>query len=234
MNENYPKSLLEFESCFGTEKACRDYLAELRWPNGFVCPRCAFAEKAWRTQKDLFHCPNCGAQTSVTAGTIFHQTRKPLQIWFRAMWHVTSQKYGANALGFQRTLDFGSYNTAWQWLHKLRRAMVRPGRDRLAGIIEVDEAYVGGAKPGKRGRGSAGKALVGVAVEDKGDEGIGRIRLQHLEDASGDSLIPFVQNIAQPGSVIRTDEWLGYNDLKKKKFEHVINNSHDFSSVKSL
>ena len=122
---------------------------------------------------------------------------------------MTGQKYGANALGMKRVLNLGSYHTAWQWLHKLRRAMVYPGRDRLSGVVEVDETYVGGKKPGKRGRGAEGKALVGIAVEDKGDEGIGRIRLWHLEDASTASLSLFVQGIAQPGSTIRTDDWLG-------------------------
>jgi hypothetical protein len=140
------------------------------------------------------------------------------------MWHVTGQKYGANALGLQRVLNLGSYHTAWQWLHKMRRAMVRPRRDQLGGVIEVDETYVGGSKPGKRGRGSKGKALVGIAVEDRGTEGIGRIRLWHLQDASGDSLVPFVQNIAKPGSTIRTDDWGGYLTLSSssERFEHVV------------
>ncbi len=137
-------------------------------------------------------------QISVTAGTILHGTRKPLSLWFRAMWHITNQKYGANALGLQRVLNLGSYHTAWQWLHKLRRAMVRPGRDKLSSIVEIDETYVGGKKkPGKRGRGAAGKALVGIAVEDKSVEGIGRIRLRHLEDASEGSLTSFVEGVAQ-------------------------------------
>jgi transposase-like protein len=168
-----------------------DYLRKLRWPNGFACPKCQ-AQEIWKTRRELFHCAKCGAQTSVTSGTILHGTRKPLPMWFRAMWHITNQKYGANALGLERLLGLGSYHTAWQWLHKLRRAMVRPNRDRLSGIVEVDETYVGGTKPGKRGRGAAGKALVGIAVEiieGKDDEVMGRLRLQHLEDTSGDSLI---------------------------------------------
>jgi len=167
----------------------------------------------------------------VTSGTIFHRTRKPLSLWFRAMWHITGQKYGANALGIQRVLNLGSYHTAWQWLHKLRHAMVRPGRDRLSGVVEVDETYVGGKKPGKRGRGAEGKALVGIAIEDKGEEGIGRIRLWHLEDASTASLSPFVQGIAKPGSTIRTDDWLGYNFLSKTGFQHDVISSNDLKLV---
>lgn len=221
MEEDYPRGLLEFENRFSTEVGCIEYLRALRWPNGFKCPHCG-AGDPWPTARGLFHCSQCGIQTSVTAGTVFHGSRKPLPLWFRAMWHITGQKYGANALGLQRVLNLGSYHTAWQWLHKLRRAMVRPGRDRLSGVVEVDETYVGGKKPGKRGRGAAGKALVGIAVEDKGVKGIGRIRLWHLEDASADSLIPFVQGIAQTGSAIRTDDWLGYSTLTDSGFEHVV------------
>lgn len=230
MEEDYPLSLVEFENRFSTDAACIKYLTELRWPQGFVCPDCG-NRGHWRTARGQFHCSQCGKQTSVTAGTIFHQSRKPLPLWFRAMWHITGQKYGANALGLQRVLTLGSYHTAWQWLHKLRRAMVRPGRDKLAGVIEVDETYVGGKKPGKRGRGAEGKALVGIAVEDKGDEGIGRIRLWHLKDASSGSLTPFVQAIAQAGCTIRTDNWPGYKSLASTGFVHVIHPSKDLKLV---
>jgi hypothetical protein len=129
------------------------------------------------------------------------------------MWYITSQKYGANALGLKRVLGLGSYQTAWEWLHRLRRAMVRPGRDRLGGVIEVDETYVGGKKTGPRGRGAQGKTLVVVAVEDKTPDGIGRIRLQLAPDASAASLGPAVQAMAKPGSMIRTDDWDGYIKL---------------------
>ena len=138
------------------------------------------------------------------------------------MWHITGQKYGGNALGLQRVLNLGSYHTAWQWLHKVRRAMVRPGREQLSGIVEVDETYVGGKKPGKCGRGAEGKALVGIAVEDKGEEGIGRIRLAHLKDASNVSLTSFIQGVVQPFSTIRTDAWLGYNALPDTDFGHLL------------
>ena len=217
---------MEFEKRFGTEAKCVEYLGALRWPEGFICPHCGEKE-AWQTKRGLFHCSKCGIQTSVTAGTILHGTRKPLRLWFRAMWHITNQKYGANALGLQRVLNLGSYHTAWRWLHKLRRAMVRPGRDNLSGVVEVDETYVGGKKQGKRGRGAEGKALVGIAVEDKGEEGIGRIRLQHLEDASSASLTPFVKEVVQRGSTISTDDWLGYNALAGNDFRHVVIQSND-------
>lgn len=123
----------------------------------------------------MYHCRNCNFQTSVTAGTMFQDTRKPLRLWFRAMWYVTNQKHGVSVLSLKGTLGLGSYRTAWTWLHKLRHAMVRPGRDRLSGIVEVDEAYLGGEKPGKRGRGAAGKSLVVVAAQEDG-HGIGRVR----------------------------------------------------------
>lgn len=226
MEENYPRTLIELEERFSTEAGCIEYLRTLRWPDGFICPHCG-AKDAWRTNRGLFHCIRCGVQTSVTAGTILHSTRKPLRLWFHAIWHITGQKYGTNALGLQRALNLGSYHTAWQWLHKLRRAMVRPGRDNLSGVVEVDETYVGGKKPGKRGRGAEGKALVGIAVEDKGEKGIGRIRLQHLEDASGASLTAFVQGVVQPGSTIRSDDWLGYNTLSENDFRHVVIHSND-------
>lgn len=221
MDEDFPRTLMEFEKRFSSEGQCLDYLCGVRWPDGFVCPHCG-STSAWLTNRELFHCRQCGTQSLVTAGSIFHGTRKPLVLWFRAMWHIVGQKYGANALGLQRMLDLGSYNTAWQWLHKLRRAMVRPGWDRLSGTVEVDETYVGGKKPGKRGRGAAGKALVGIAVEDKGEKSIGRVRLVHLEDASSESLTPFVQQIVQPGSTIRTDDWVGYRRLADVGFEHVV------------
>ena len=139
--EDYPRNLAEFEARFANEQACRDYLCQLRWPEGFRCPRCGH-DKAWAVRTALLECASCGHQASATAGTIFQDTRKPLQSWFRAMWWLTSQKNGVSALGLQRVLGLGSYKTAWTWLHKLRRAMVRPGRDRLCGRVEVDETYL--------------------------------------------------------------------------------------------
>jgi len=213
--EDYPRTVLEFEKRFATEEACRQYLFQLRWPAGFLCPRCGHG-RAWETKRQLFRCCHCDHQVSVTAGTIFQDTRKPLRLWFRAIWYVTSQKHGVSALGLQRVLGLRRYETVWLWLHKVRTAMVRPGRERLSGTVEVDETYIGGERPGKRGRGAAGKQLVLIAVEDKGKgntKGIGRIRLYRVRDASAASLTPAVQQSVEPGSVVRTDAWSGYARL---------------------
>jgi transposase-like protein len=218
--EGYPKTLMELERGFSTEEACRQYLYRLRWPDGFSCPRCGHG-KAWSCRDGLLRCTACGHKTSVIAGTIFERTRKPLVLWFRAMWWVTSQKSGASAKGLQRILGLGSYETAWTWLHKLRRAMVRPGRDRLAGSIEADETYIGGRRSGKRGRGAEGKALVVIAAQIDGKH-IGRIRLRRVRDASAQSLTAAIQQAVAPGSVVRTDGWVGYSDLRRVGYVHEI------------
>lgn len=217
---------MEFERHFASEEACRDYLFQVRWPNGFQCPRCQ-NEKVWKTSKNLYYCANCRYKTSVTAGTIFQDTRYPLKLWFSAMWYIVSQKNGVSALGLQHVLGIPRYETAWIWLHKLRIAMVRPGRDRLSGPVEVDEAYIGGKRQGKRGRGAAGKSLVLIAVEDKASH-IGRIRLRRILDASATSLIPAVKETVELGSIVHTDGWNGYRGLASKGYKHnVIRQSSD-------
>lgn len=218
--EDYPKTLAEFEARFSCEDACRAYLVQLRWPEGIVCPRCN-SDRVWTTRRNLLVCALCRYQMSVTAGTIFEGTRKPLTMWFRAMWWVTSQKTGASALGLQRILGLGSYYTAWTWLHKLRRAMVRPGRDRLSGTVEVDETYVGGQKPGKRGRGALGKSLVVIGAEIE-ESRTGRIRLTRVPDASAQSLEEAVQKAVLPGAVIHTDGWKGYGKLSSLRYTHEV------------
>jgi transposase-like protein len=217
--EEYPRNIMELEARFGTEAACREYLFRLRWPDGFRCPRCG-STKAWTLGSVLLECGDCSCQTSVTAGTIFQGTRKPLTLWFRAMWWVTTQKNGASALGLQRVLGLGSYKTAWTWMHKLRRAMVRPGRDRLSGTVEVDETYIGGLEEGVRGRQTESKALVVIAAQEDG-AGIGRIRMHRIADASAQSLVPFIEETVEAGSVIHTDGWLGYSPLDAKSSGYI-------------
>ena len=216
--------MIEFEKRFNSEEACYAYLSKLRWPNGVTCPRCNNGGQTWHTKRGLYHCKRCGYQISVTSGTIFHRTRKPLVLWFHAMWHITSQKYGANALGLMRVLGLGSYHTAWEWLHKLRRAMVRPGREKLSGTVEVDETYVGGDKIGKRGRGAEGKSLVMVAVEldNENKKKIGRIRLARVSDASSKSIDGFIGKNVEKGSIIQTDGWSGYNNLESNGFRRCV------------
>jgi transposase-like protein/ribosomal protein L37AE/L43A len=218
--EDYPRTLAELEARFSSEEACRKYLFRLRWPEGFRCPRCGGA-KAWPLRSVLWQCAVCGRQVSVTAGTMFQDTRTPLTVWFRAMWWVTSQKNGVSALGLQRVLGLGSYQTAWAWLHKLRRAMVGPGRDRLSGRVEVDETYVGGLEEGVRGRQTERKALIVVAAQEDG-RGTGRIRMRRVPDASAESLVPFVEESVELGSVVHTDAWLGYAPLESKGYRHKI------------
>src|SRR5450631_1439402 len=189
---DYPTTYQQLLKWFPDNQACLDYLARLRWPQGFVCPACGGLE-FWRTGTGLWMCRDCQRRTSVTAGTIFHRTRTPLSTWFAAIWFLTSQKNGVSALGLQRVLGFGSYETAWAWLHKLRRAMVRPDRDLLSGIVEVDEMFVGGVEEGVAGRQTESKALVVIAAQADGP-GIGRIRMRMIEDASAENLHSFVRD----------------------------------------
>ena len=212
---------MELEERFSTEKSCREYLEALRWPEGFSCPRCN-GSTSWRKATGVQECTNCGYHASVLAGTIFQDTKKPLVMWFRAIWHVTSQKYGANALGIQRIMGFGSYRTAWSWLHKLRRAMIRPGRDRLSGTVQVDETFIGGKKPGKRGRGAEGKQLVLVASQEDGLNKIGRIRLSVIPDASAASINTALLSMVEPGSLIKTDGWTGYFEVDSAGYRHEV------------
>jgi transposase-like protein len=219
----YAWTVLDFEREFATEAACRAYLEQVRWPDGFRCPACG-ADRGWRVARGgLWFCAACRRQTSATAGTIFEGTRKPLRMWFRAMWLVTNQKHGVSAMGLQRALGLKSYQTAWAWLQKLRRAMVRPGRDRLSGAVEVDETYVGGVERGVHGRQTLTKAIVAVAVEYD-DEGLGRARLRRVADASAQNLGPFVQEAVEPGSLVHTDGWPSYGGLTKLGYRHKVTN----------
>jgi Transposase zinc-ribbon domain/ISXO2-like transposase domain len=162
--EDYPENFEQFITRFATEQDCYDYIVSLRWPKGFACPRCQ-NDRSWTSKRLLLICTECGHQTSITAGTIFQGTRKPLRLWFHVMWWMMSQKTGASAKNLQHTMGFRRYETAWTWLHKLRNAMIRPGRNRLKGTVEVDETFIGGTEEGAKGRKTATKTLVVIAVE---------------------------------------------------------------------
>jgi len=223
-NEHYPKDFQEFLMQFKNEEDCWNYIFELRWPNGYICPKCNGNNKYWLTEHKLIHCAGCGHQASITGGTIFHGTRKPLLLWFHIMWWVVAQKTGASANNLMDFMGFGSYETAWSWLQKLRRAMVRPERDKLSGDIEVDETYIGGVEigKGKQGRGADTKTLVVVATECIGKQ-IGRVRFEIIPDASSEYLMQFIENNIDTGSTVITDGWRGYSPLTNNtNYKHEI------------
>ena len=209
----YPRSTGEFQAWFRTDEDCLDYLEWLRWPGGFSCPRCGDGT-SWRLGDGRFECAGCSSRTSVTAGTIFDRTRTPLTVWFTACWLFATQKDGVSAQSLQRALEISSYQTAWAMLHRLRSVLVRPGRERLAGRVEVDETFIGGEEPGLRGGRQRGKkSLVAVAVEVHEPRGLGRCRMAILPDASAASLHPFVARHVEPGAAVITDAWQGYSGI---------------------
>ena len=220
----FPKTVMEFNRRFGTEDACLEYLAALKWAGGFICPRCGSKEYGFVHTRRFIQCRKCNYQESPTTSTIFEYTRKPLPEWFWAIYWMATQKTGMSAMELYRQLDFGSYKTAWTWLHKIRHAMVRPDRDKLTGAVEVDEAYVGG-KGEIAGRGAKEtQSIVAVAVEvlftKEGKPASGRVRMRAIPDASAPSLVGFIQNHIEKGSTVLTDEWKGYLPLHKYGYDH--------------
>jgi len=217
---HYPRSAGELRSWFATDADCLDYLDWLRWPEGFVCPRCGHAG-GWLVADGRYKCAACGKRTSVTAGTLFDRRRTPLTVWFEACWLFASGKDGISALSLQRSLEIGSYATAWAMLHRLRSVLVRPGRDRLTGTVEVDETYIGGEEPGLRGgRAKGKKVLVGVAIEVFEPRGFGRCRMQILTDASAATLQAFITANVELGAHVISDGWSGYRGIDKLGYTH--------------
>ena len=217
---DYPRSTGEFEAWFRTDADCLDYLEWLRWPQGWVCPRCR-RDGGWRLGDGRIMCSGCGQRTSVTAGTIFDKTRTPLTVWFTACWLFATGKDGISAQSLKRTLEIGSYQTAWAMLHRLRAVLVRPGREQLSGVVEVDETFIGGDEPGLRGGRARGKkSLVVVAVEVKRPRGYGRCRMAVIPDASSATLGAFVAGNLEPGSTVITDAWQGYAGLGALGYVH--------------
>jgi len=209
---DYPNTYRKFVEMFPDDAKCAAFLARLRWPEGFICPACKIASTPWNESRGRLACPICRHQTSVSTGTIFDKTRTPLTTWFEAAWHVSSAKNGMSAKTLERTIGT-SYQVAWMMLQRFRVAMVNTDRKQLSGDVEVDETFAGGEEHGgKRGRGAT-KSIVVIAVEIRQPKGFGRVRMRHIPDASGESLLPFVREVVAPGSVVRTDGWSGYNGL---------------------
>ncbi len=223
--EAYPKAWSQFMDWFSSEESCFAYLEKLRWPRGFVCPACGVMGEPYRASRNRLMCPDCKHQTSVTTGTIFDKTRTPLKVWLAAAWYITNQKSGVNALGLQRVLGLGSYQTAWTMLHRFRRAMVRPGRDLLKGCVEVDETFLAirdKAEPAlaKGRKSSTTKTLVIIAVEILEPKGFGRIRLRQIPNDSTSQVISFVQEVIQPGATVHTDGSASYRNLQDIGYIH--------------
>lgn len=215
---DYPETFQALQAWFPDDAACLAYLERLRWPDGFICPVCG-AAGGWRTAKARWMCAVCGRQTSVTAGTIFHRARTPLSTWFAAIWFITSQKNGMSAQGLQRVLGFGSYETAWAWLQKLRRAMVRPDRDLLSGVVELDEVFIGNESRGKAG-GVKDNCAVMIAVESVGGRKLGRVRMEIAQVARTAELVTFATRVIAKGSVIKTDGATNLRRLSQLGYEH--------------
>lgn len=226
---DYPRTWDQFLDWFPGDEACRQYLEAVRWRHGFVCPSCGEYGEAFHGSRGRRICSQCRHQSTVTAGTIFDKTRTPLRSWLAAVWYIVNQKQGVNALGLQRVLGLGSYQTAWAMLHRLRRAMIRPGRERLHGVVEVDESIVGRSAPKslrdtkKKQRlaekHKALRSIVMIAVEIKEPKGFGRIRLRRVSDQSVESVLPFVLESIEPGSVVRTDGSAAYRELEQYGYQ---------------
>lgn len=221
----YPRTWPEFLARFPTEEACLAYLESLRWPDGFVCPSCGGISPPSRISRGRLLCKDCGHQSTVTAGTIFDKTRTPLRVWLAGAWYVTNQKLGVSALGLQRVLGLGSYQTAWTMLHRFRRAMVRSNREPLHGLVEVDETYLAitdrqAPITKKNRKNNTNKVLIAIAVEMLHPKGFGRIRLQRIDNDSDACVVPFIQANVAPTSQIRTDGSAAYRSLKSLGYDH--------------
>ena len=227
---DYPRTWDEFHDWFPDDDSCRRYLEGIRWKQGFVCPGCGEAGEAFQGSRGRWICRYCKRQSTVTAGTIFDKTRTPLRSWLAAVWYIVNQKQGVNALGLQRVLGLGSYQTAWAMLHRLRRAMIRPSRERLSGVVEVDECFIGRKPKSRRLRKKRRKkttnqpvnrtVVIAIAVEIKPGRGFGRIRLHQIPKPARTALVPFIRDAIEPGAIVHTDGSAAYRKLEKHGYRH--------------
>ena len=218
--DDFPKNELEFHERFCNEEACRDYLSSVRWPEGFVCPRCGHTEGWRRSNRDEWICAgrSCGKETSLRTGTVLHNSPKPLKAWLMAMLHMSVNKQGISALRLQRLMAFGSYETALRWLRELRRVMAATNEsEKLSGEVEVDETFIGKTDEGRRG--TVGQFIIIGAVEKRG-AGCGRTRLRWIRSRDGDALSGFVEDVVEKGSIVLTDGAGGYKYLGAMGFLH--------------
>jgi len=225
ITEDFPKSEVEFDQRFSHPKACYEYLFAQKWPEGFICSKCENGAY-WFSKRELYICTKCNHQHSLTAGTIMDSSKKPITYWFKAMWWFTTRKSGVNAVNLKELLGLGSYQTAWNWLQKLRRCTLRANREKLSGRVEVDEFVIGGRRSGKRGRGAEHKTIVAAAVErDPIKPEIGRIRLHVMLDVTAFSLETFINENIEPGSTVVTDAFSSYPSIVKEHNHFRVNQS---------
>lgn len=225
VSPDYPRTWSEFLDRFSSEEACAQYLERLRWPNGFACPSCGSGTPPYRASRVRLMCKDCRSQSTLTAGTIFEKTRTPLRVWLAAAWYLTNQKHGVSALGLQRVLGLGSYQTAWTMLHRFRRAMVRTGRERLKGLVEIDEAYIAitdreNPISAVRRKSRTRKVIIALAVEILQPKGFGRIRLRQLPSDSKDNVRQFIQESVESDAIVRTDGSGSYAKLHEIGYRH--------------
>ena len=205
-------SLAEFIQRFPSEDECFEYLAQKRWPEGFRCPKCGHDHAYYLRTCKRYQCTACRHQVSLTAGTVFHKLRQPLVTLFWAVYLVATTKKGLSAMELQRKLGVRSYRTAWTLLQKIRSAMASSQAFPLTGPVEIDETYIGGRRPGKRGRGAEGKSLVAAVVETNGRT-MGRAYMKTMEDASTGSLKMFITSYVTPGVSVTSDAFKSYTFL---------------------
>ena len=216
----FPSTLIEFQDRFPDEESCWRYLRSVRWPHGFRCPRCGGRESSFIQTRRLEQCRQCRYQASVTAGTVLHRSRVGLRVWLLGIFFVARHKKGISALQFQRDTGLGSYQTAWTLMHKLRSSLGRRTGELLSGLVEADEAFVGGPRSGKRGRGALNKSLVAVAIERRAHSA-GSVQFDVVPDGSWDSLGPFLRGaIEGANTTVLTDGWLGYRPLADAGVDH--------------
>ena len=215
----YPKNFEEFLDWFSTDQDCADYLEWVRWGDGFTCSKCG-GHDYWQMSDGIRRCKRCRFKNRVTAGTVFEDGRKSLRLWFHVMWLLMAQKTGMSAQNFHDAFGFGSYQTSWGWLQKLRSVMIRSGREKLAGRVEVDETYVGGQKEGKRGRGAESKTLVIVAIEGESGKKLGRVRFKIINRATSAEIKPFVEDCIERSATIVTDGLKSYDFLDGLSVKH--------------
>ena len=219
----FPRNVREFQRQFATEEACQQYLAACRWPEGFRCPRCDHQRAYAIVTHRRWECAACRHQASLTAGTILHNTKTPLALWFWAAYLMTTDKRGVSALLLQRQLGLRRYETAWMMLHKLRRAMVNAAREPLHGEVEIDDTWIGGPQPGIKGsRQLKDRRAVPILVAvERRDDRSGRIRMVVLPNFTAMTITAIFKEHIAPGSTVYTDGLKGFAGLQTAGYRHI-------------